>query len=1074
MKKTMSLVFVFLISVYVSHGQVLQGKVAEKFEKALEMYNSGNYSSACFAFEEILESSPSSRNFETESTYYYASSSLHLNQERGYTLMKNFISRYSDSRLATLGSFELASKYFAQKDYDQALTYFDKVSDEKLDKNLLDEFHYKKGYCLLNRSEFEAAKNQFFSVVSFDEDDNASMYNNASHSYLAYIFYEQGKYGSTLSHLQSIENDPEFDDFVMTYKCQIMLKKGAYDDALKMAQPLYEKAEGSLKGDMARLMGEAYFMKKDYKKALTYFGEYADKANSRNDQADYYYAYCLFHNKEYQAAKEIFERTAQNNSLLGQNSLYHLGACYDKLGNRTKALESLLKASKMDFDPAISENAFFLATKISYLQNWSATNDPLDMFNDYIKKYPYSDSNREAYKYLALTFSNTPNNKHALEIIDSLSFVDNEMRIAYEINCNKLGLKYYMQGEYQKSIEMFQKSMKYGSLSEREEATALYWMGESYYSLGNYDKALDYYLKYQSSPGVFLIKQGNKVNYSIGYCYYMKKDYNVAQRYFERFIYGYKAPAKAILADSYNRNGDCYYVLNQLPSALNYYNKAFDLKLSNPDYSLYQSAHIYNNMNDATSEEQTWNKLLKYFPNSSYVTYSHLRLGKSLRNRDAIEQSKGQFRKVVASNDSKYVPEALLDLSGIYIREKNYTAATQSLKDLIENYPSSEKRKRALSKLKSVYIQTNNPDAYVEYVKRNHIPVNKNDVDPDALRFQAIESHYNDKVSLKETIEFSAYKKHKDLDRYEAKKEANILLKKGVKGDVLLPYNHTTACELSLKKYINDFPKGAHRREVYHYLVTFYNYLDNQEKAYMYNNQIIRLGRGPFYAVALKDAAAFLMTQARYDEALIQYQRMRWIEGDKDANVTGYIGYVRAAFAAKQWKKVIEAGDKLGHYGSLSTSLRNEVRYLQGLSYLKIQENAKALKVLEDVKFISYSDKYSVNAVYRRGVLLYQAARYDDCVNLLLKEYGPKVGPNPNVLARYYIVASQAMLTKGDKLMAKVTVQSFLNQELDIEDQLKTQLEKVLAQASDTGVAKPKTANTSSTKEPKKTQAVHF
>ncbi|QZT36961.1 tetratricopeptide repeat protein [Halosquirtibacter xylanolyticus] len=1074
MKKTICLVFGFLLTVYVSHGQILHGKVAEKFEKALEMYNNGNYSGACIAFEEISESSPNRRNFETESAYYYASSSLHLNQERGYTLMQNFISRYADSRLATQGSFELASKYFAQKKYDDALVYFNNVSEEKLEEASMDEFHYKRGYCLLNQSEFESAKNEFFSVVSAEESSEVSMYNHAAHSYLAYIFYEEGKYGSAQSHLKLIENDPEFDDFVKTYKCQIMLKKGAYEEALKMAQPLYEKAEGSFKGDMARLIGEAYFMQKDYKKALTYFETYASDASSRNDQADYYYAYCLFYDEQYQDAKDIFERTSKNNSLLGQNSLYHLGACADKLGDRTMALDCLLKASKMDFDPKISEDAFFLSTKISYLENWSATNDPLNMFNDYIKKYPYSESNREAYRYLALTFSNTPNNQRAIEIIDSLSFVDKEMRIAYEINCNKLGLKYYMQGEYQKSIELFDQSKKYGSLSEREEATAFYWLGECYYSLGNYDQALDNYLKYKSSPGAYLSKQGNKVNYSIGYCYYMKKDYSVAQRYFERFIYGYKDQTKAILADGYNRNGDCFYVLNKLPSALNSYTKAFELRLSNPDYSLYQSAHIYNNMNDVSAEEKTWNKLLKYFPNSTYATYSHLQLGKSMRNRDAMEQSKGQFKKVVESNDSKYVPEALLGLSGIYIREKNYNPAIETLKTLIEQYPSSDKRKRALSKLKSVYIETNQPDAYVAYVKTNHIPVNKDDVDPDALRFQAIETHYNDKIPLRETVEFSSYKKNKNLDAYEQKKDAYVLLKKGAKGDEILPYNHTTAFELSLKKYINDFPKGAHRREVYHYLVTLYSYLGNKEKSYMYNNLIIRLGRGAYYAQALKEAAAFLMNEGRFEEAMVQYQRMRWIEGDKDANVTGYIGYVRASFAAKKWSKVIEAGDKLSHYGSLSTSLRNEVRYLQGLSYLKIQENAKALAVLENVKFISYSDKYSVNAVYRRGVLLYQAGRYDDCVNLLLKEYGPKVGPNANVLARYYIVATQAMLAKGDKLMAKVTVQSFLNQGLQIEAPLKAQLEKILAQATQTAETTPKPKDNSKKKSPKKTQAVHF
>lgn len=1074
MKKTICLVFGFLFSVFITQGQMIPGRVTEKFEKALEMYNNGNYSGACLAFEDILQSSPNRKNLEAETTYYFASSSLHSNQARGYTLMENFISRYEGSKLSSMGSFELASKYFDQKKYDEAMTYYEKVSSDQLDEDLLDEFYYKRGYCYLNSSKFTSASSDFLSVVENEEAGNVSMYNHASHSYLAFIYYEDEKYGSALQHLNAIEEDPDFADFVKTYKCQILLKKGSYDEAMQMALPLYKKAEGAFKGDMARLIGEAYYMKKDYAKALPFFEEYSVKSSSRNDQSDYYHAYCLFNAESYDEAKEIFERTAENNSLLGQNSLYHLGACHDHLGDRSQALECLMKASKMDFDPQIAEDAFFLSTKISYLQNWSPSNDPLDMFEEYISKYPYSESNREAYHYLALTFSNTPSNKRAIEIIDSLTFVDKEMRIAYAINCNKLGLKYYMQGEYQKSIELFQQASKYGVHSEREEATSYYWLGEAYYSQKKYDKALDSYLKYQSSPGAYLCKQGTKVNYSIGYCYYMMKNYDVAQRYFERFIYGFKNRSKAILADSYNRNGDCYYVLNKLTSALNSYTEAFNLRTSNPDYSLYQTAHIYNVMNDSSAEEKTWNQLLKYFPNSTYATYSHLQLGKSLRSRNAISQSKGQFLKVVESNDSKYVPEALLGLSGIYIREKNYNSAIGVLKSLIEDYPSSDKRDRALSKLKSVYLAKNNPDEYVAYVTSNHIPVNKTDIDRDGLRFQAIESHYNDRVPLRQTLEFSQYSKSHDVDPLEAKKDAFVMLKKGASEKDLVAYNHTSDYELSLKKYLTDFPKGSHRRAVYHYLVEFYEYLGNPEKVFMYSNMIAKMGRGEYYVSSLKNVAAYLMKQSRFDEAMIQYQRLRWVEGDKDANVTGYVGYVRSSYAAQQWNKVIVAGGKLQNYGSLATALRNEVRYLQGLSHLKLKQNDLALKCFESVKFISYSDKYSVNAVYRRGVLLYQMGQYDDCINLLLREYGPKVGPDPNVLARYYIVASQAMLDKGDRMMAKVSVESFLNQKLKIEDVLQQKLEKILSVASEEEKVVTTPNRAKDKKGVKKTQAVHF
>ncbi|QZE13161.1 tetratricopeptide repeat protein [Halosquirtibacter laminarini] len=1063
-----------MFSAYISQAQIIQLNVSERFEKALEMYNSGNYGKASIEFEKIMHANTLQNNYEAESAYYYASCSLHLNQKRGYTLMHNFVDHYAGSKLATSGSLELGSKYFENASYDDALLYLKNVDETKLDETKLDEFYYKRGFCYLNRSEYKQARSDLQNVVSNSDRTQSSMYDHAAHSYLAFIFYEEGMYANSLSHLSEIEDDPEFKGFVDTYKCQILLKKGSIDQALTMAKALYKESEGAFKGDMARLIGEAYYLKSDYTEALPYFVEYDKLATSKNDQSDYYYAYCLFHAKKYEKAKDIFVRVADNKSALGQNSLYHVGACCDELGDKSNALNALLKASKMDYDEKISEDSFFLATKISYLQNWNATNDPLDMFRDYVKKYPLCDRNREAYHFLALTFSNTPNHKKALEIIETLPSIYPEMQVAYEINCNRLALNSFMLGEYRNAIDMFNKAGKYNFKSEREEATAYYWSGESYYYLKDYDKALTYYKKYQASPGAYLCKQGTKVSYSIGYCYYMQKDYKSAQKYFERFIYGYKDSSKPILADSYNRNGDCFYVMNQLGTALAQYDRAYHLNSSNPDYSLFQSANIYNITNNTSKEEETLQRLLKYFPNSIYAVYSHLQIGKSLRNRNAIDQSKGEFKKVVESNDSQYVPEALLGLSGIYIREHNYSAASDALKSLIENYPSSDKRERALAKLRSVYVNNNDPDGFVDYVKKNHISVSKSDIDRDVLAFQAIESHYSRKVRLNETVEFSQFSRSKPLSEIDAKREPNVLLASGAKDNDLVSYNHTSAYELSLKKYLNSFPNGKYRREICRYLVEFYDSLGDSKKSYMYTNMIIRMGRGPFYASSLKNAASYLMKEKRYDESVLQYQRMMWIEGDKEANVTGFIGYIRASFAAAKWNNVVKGAEKIKNYGNLSTSLKNEVLYLQGLSYLKMRQDDLALKSMERVKYIDYNDTYSVNSVYRRGVLLYQKGAYDDCINLLLKVYGPKVGPNPNVLARYYIVACQAMIAKNDKLSAKVWLKGILDQNLNIDAKHKNELEKIynsIIQEEQKSAA-PKSDSTK--KEPGKTGTVHF
>jgi tetratricopeptide (TPR) repeat protein len=88
------------------------------------------------------------------------------------------------------------------------------------------------------------------------------------------------------------------------------------------------------RSELNQLVGQAYFEKGDFKRALPYL-EFAATNGARLRPADYYQlGYTQYQNGFYKQAIENFEQLSKQDSLLGQNGLYHLGDSYLRTNNR--------------------------------------------------------------------------------------------------------------------------------------------------------------------------------------------------------------------------------------------------------------------------------------------------------------------------------------------------------------------------------------------------------------------------------------------------------------------------------------------------------------------------------------------------------------------------------------------------------------------------------------------------------------------------------------------------------------------------------------------------------------------
>lgn len=130
-------------------------------------------------------------------------------------------------------------------------------------------------------------------------------------------------------------------------------------------------------------------------------------------------------------------------------------------------------------------------------------------------------------------------------------------------------------GRFDKSIQIGEKLLE-TSKDKKEISQVSKIIGESYFNLKKYEKAIPYLKAFKGKRG----KWTNTDYYYLGYAYYKQKDYEQAISNFNKIIGGNNKVAQ----NAYYHLGECYLELQKKPEALNAFKNAsemeFDLKIT--------------------------------------------------------------------------------------------------------------------------------------------------------------------------------------------------------------------------------------------------------------------------------------------------------------------------------------------------------------------------------------------------------------------------------------------------------------------------------------------------------------
>jgi tetratricopeptide (TPR) repeat protein len=258
------------------------------YKKGMELFENQMYSTAQELFNTVGAIKPEGTDgevttFVANSQYYGAICAIELQNPDAEKRMLDFVENNPGHVLLGSAYNQLGKIYYNKKEYTNAVTWFEKVDVKDLSLAERDLYKFQFGYSLFNKKRFTEAKVMFAQL----KDKANSPYYYGANYYYGFIQQEEGNYENALSCFEIVKDIPPYSSVVPYYMTNIYFQQKKFEKVISYAEPLMADTKLVYYAEINSLLGQAYFYKENYKKALPYLSYYIEKAKNIRDE-DYY------------------------------------------------------------------------------------------------------------------------------------------------------------------------------------------------------------------------------------------------------------------------------------------------------------------------------------------------------------------------------------------------------------------------------------------------------------------------------------------------------------------------------------------------------------------------------------------------------------------------------------------------------------------------------------------------------------------------------------------------------------------------------------------------------------------
>ena len=745
-QKKLVIIFIFFLTIhsFSQQTEVYTNDLVD-FNSAYELYSNQQYLAAQTLFLEVIKK-PTTKNIKSNCSYYIAIIAIKLNQQNADYLMEQFVEEHPTSIKRNSAYINVADYYFGNSKFSQARKWYDKVDEFSLSVKEKEKFYFNNAYAFFKTKQNAEAK-KYFNRLSTSEK-----YGSQAKYYLGYIAYEGDQYEEANDLFEAVKDEKRYAKDMSYYQADMNFKLAKFQEAINLGLEQYERSSPREKSELSKIIGESYFNLENYKEAVLYLKEYKGKKGKWNNTDYYQLGYAYYKQRNYQMAINEFNKIIDGKNAVAQNAFYHLADSYIKLDQKQQALNAFKSASEIDFSLEIKEDAWFNYAKLSYQIGNSYQSAP-EVLLSFMEAFPNNENNSELKDLLIDSYITSKNYQSALDLLENNKSFKN--KLAYQKVTFFRGLELYSEGNYQEGIKIFNKS-----LSEPRDASftarATFWKAECDYQLSNFEQSLIGYKQFVMLPNSNETPETNNLDYNVAYNYFKLKNYLEAINSFNKYVSKNNVNVSQ-KKDAYVRLGDSYFVTSAYWPALENYNNAIKAGALDQDYAHFQKAISYGFIDKIPQKIEGLKDFPNKFTKSMYRDDAFYELGNTYVSQENYKDGMIAYNKLIRDfPNSSYVPKALLKKALILENTGKSNEALTVFKRVANDFPSSEESVQAVTSAKIIYIDQGRVNDYAVWVSRlDFVDIENSEID-DAT-FQAAEQPYLENKPSQAISRFEGY-----------------------------------------------------------------------------------------------------------------------------------------------------------------------------------------------------------------------------------------------------------------------------------------------------------------------------
>ena len=950
----------FLLTFFTLHGvyaqQVQVDPLTETYQLALEQYNSASYAAAYQSFLELEKEDIAPHSMLAIYTHYYKSlSAMQLFHNDAVQLMMGFLETYPNSTLYDEASKRIADYYYQKRDYKNAVLYYETVDIGQLRKKDIPKYKFQYAYSLFEIGETKSAASFFHDLISKGAD-----YKNQASYYFGYIAYTDGNYATAKQYFLELLEQAMYVDELPLFVVQIYHHQKAYEELIEFALP-YSYQSNPASYEMYKLIAEAYYHLKDYEAAVSFFQDKYLASGAKLESMGYYLlGQAYYRMNEFSLASTAFNKIIEAEDSLAQNASYYLADCYLELGDKRSAQNAFESASYFDFNPSITEHANFNFAKLCYELGYPY-NDPTMILQDFINNFPDSEYIDETYSYLVNAFLTHKDYVRAIKSMEENGLQNIRLQQAYQEVSYYRAVQLFNDGNFQDAIVHFDKALVY-THNQTYEALSHFWKAESHYRLEAYKESIASYSNFQNAALATTMPEFEAASYHVAYAHFKQWDFAASLKAFETYA-GNASDTDVRLHDAYARMGDSHYMLKAYKKAIADYERAIDLWGVDADYSAYQIALAYQQMENY---DKVVERLLNFstdFSNSTYRDDALYRMGEAYVKLKQPDEAIAMFASIQTQfPNSAYLADAKMKIGLVLYNTDRYAESIDAFKALVSDYPATSIAREAISNARSAYVDLGDVQSYADWVETLSF-VNISASELDSTAYESAELQY-----LK---------------------------------------NNFGKAFTGFQSYVKSYPEGLFKQSAHYYLAQSALEIDSTDHALAAFEVVNSFHPNAFTLSALKQTALLYQQKEMYNKALNKYMKIDDLAETVEMQLFAKQGLMACYFELAAYADAITQAELVLNSGRVDESLVLELNtFVARAAFLDLNRDLAA----EKYRYVDNASQgeLKAEAMYHLAYLAFYEGDYELSKQIVFEQsrllplYKKWLGKSFIVLAKNY------------------------------------------------------------------------